>query len=289
MYIGALPEEAWLQERLDQGRQYDGEGEAEVVRAVDNSHPVPAVIQAAGGERVVRVGRGGDSAAAEGAEAETAEQRIIRRYREQAARLDKRRRQLIKVGDQKAVPSPWLRLHGWDVHLKGPGAVRLRDLIGPMEDDEPWLRHISESRARVLDAGKATTVTCVGQGVLFVISRNVIRATELLHRGLDPFRQDPHINQPCNTEWCFHDNPHCLSSLGVSIVWGPSPWPPEVGPLGGEGPRYWTWAKLPKYRTLCECELWGLNRGENSDRHNRPGTAGQRRGRPVAVTYMQIS
>lgn len=86
------------------------------------------------------------------------------------ARFEETKRQLIKAGDEKAEPSPWLRRTGWDVHLKGLDAVMLRDLIRPIGDDELVLRRMWESLERVIDAAQAAA-SRAGQAVLFEINR----------------------------------------------------------------------------------------------------------------------
>lgn len=127
--------------------------------------------------RWFEVGRGSELAAPIDATetetaAETADQRIIRAHEAQAARFNESARQLVQAGNEKAEPNLWLRRTGWDTHLKGLDAARLRGTLGTIKDDEPVLRRMWESMERVLDAAQAASaISRIGQAVLFEINR----------------------------------------------------------------------------------------------------------------------
>ena len=125
------------------------------------------------GSRWFEVGRGSDApgGAAEAAE-ETAEQRIMRAHEAQMARMKRKKKELIRAGDERKEPNPWLNRAGWVEHLKGLDAARLQDSTRPIADDEPVLQRMWDAMEEVLNAAQAATAfSRVGQAVLFEVNR----------------------------------------------------------------------------------------------------------------------
>ncbi|KAK4441880.1 hypothetical protein QBC34DRAFT_457824 [Podospora aff. communis PSN243] len=103
---------------------------------------------------------------------ESPEQRFARIHRAQAHRFDTKRRQIIKVRDNKAEPNRWLRRVGWAQHLQGLNRAKLQGSMERVGEDKAVLQRMCASLERVMNEAQATAAAMAGgHAVLFEINR----------------------------------------------------------------------------------------------------------------------
>jgi uncharacterized C2H2 Zn-finger protein len=118
------------------------------------------------------VGRDSQVAGIAEAVEDTVEQRITQIHQMQAKRFEEKQQQIIKAGDDKAEPNPWLRRVGWAEHLQGLDRARLRESVGPVKEDEAVLQRMCEGLERVLTQAQGVVAGMPrGHAVLFEINR----------------------------------------------------------------------------------------------------------------------
>ncbi len=100
-------------------------------------------------------------------------ERLLQSHAQQAAVFSDTTSNLsIGLHDEKAEPNLWLRRVGWDEHLQGLDAKRLRATLSPTPHDNPVLFTVWSSLDRVLDqAQQSATTSIAGHAALFEIER----------------------------------------------------------------------------------------------------------------------
>lgn len=94
-------------------------------------------------------------------------------HNEDEAYFRKDTKVMIQAGDDKLESVAWLNRTGWAVHLSGLDRTAMREMMGPIQDDEVVLQRMREIFNRVMDSAYVTTTGCTpGSAELFEVERN---------------------------------------------------------------------------------------------------------------------
>lgn len=97
---------------------------------------------------------------------------VARRSEHKIRQLQKARRNIIEVADDRLETNLWLQRTGWAVYLRGLSRSRLMRSLEPIRDDEPALQQMWQSFQRAATQGRAwSTRAKVSVTVLFEANR----------------------------------------------------------------------------------------------------------------------